>query len=104
MLHDQNQHNGNILCAHLHGKLAYFTPMGNGGEGLPKDGWYHLVYPADPNYFDQRDGQVYAAQGWGVPMSVPLAPTVRHTMNYSSGMPASRLTPISYGVPSRRCP
>lgn len=98
MLHDQNQHNCNILGAHLHGKLAYFTPMGNGGEGVPKFGAYHLVYPANPNYFDPRDGQTYAAQGWGVPMSVPLAPTVRHTMNYSSGMPASRLTPISYGV------
>ena len=102
MLHDQNRHNCNILCAHLRGKLAYFTPMGNGGEGVPKFGQYHLVYAADPNYFDPRDGQVYAAEGWGVPMSVPLAPNVRHTMNYSSGMPASRLTPISNVVPPRR--
>ena len=84
--------------------MAYFTPMGNGGEGVPKFGHYQLVYAADPNYFDPRDGQVYAAQGWGVPMSVPLAPNVRYTMNYSSGMPASRLTPISNVVPLRRCP
>ncbi len=96
MLHDQNQHNCNILSAHLHGKLAYFTPMGNGGEGVSKVGYYQLVYPANPNYSDPRDAKVYAAQGWGVPMSVPLAPNVRYTMNYSTGMPASRLTPISY--------
>jgi len=90
------------LCAHFRGKLAYFTPMGNGGEGAPPFGCYHLVYPVIPDYPDPRDGQVYAAQGYGVPMSVPLAPTVRHTMNYSSGMPASRLTQISNVVPPRR--
>lgn len=107
-LHDQwevfncrNRQQGEILRAHIHGKLAYFHPMGNGGEGAPPFGCYHLVYAADPNYFDPRDAQVYAAQGWGVPMSVPLAPTVRHTMNYSAGIPASRLTPISNVVPPR---
>lgn len=107
-LHDQwdmfncrNRQQGEIMRAHIHGKLAYFHPMGNGGEGVPPFGHYHLVYAANPNYSDPRDSQIYAAQGWGVPMSVPLAPTVRHTMNYSSGMPASRLTPISNVVPPR---
>ena len=98
----RNRQRSARLCAHFHGKLAYFTPMGNGGDGAPPFGCYHLVYAASPDYFDPRDGQVYAAQGYGVPMSVPLAPTVRHTMNYSSGIPASRLTPISTVVPPRR--
>lgn len=105
-LHDQwgmfnarNRQQGEILRAHIHGKLAYFHPMGNGGGGAPPFGCYHLVYAANPDYTDPRDSQVYAAQGWGVPISVPLAPTVRHTMNYSNGIPASRLTPISNVVP-----
>lgn len=107
-LHDQwamfnarNRQQGEILRAHIHGKFAYFHPMGNGGEGVPPFGCYHLVYPLNPSYSDPRDSQIYAAQGWGVPMSVPLAPTVRHTMNYSTGIPSSRLTPISNVVPPR---
>lgn len=98
----RNRHNSEIIHAHTKGKLAYFIPMGNGGEGVPNVGWYHHVYAADPGYFDPRDGGVYAAQGYGVPISVPLPPTVRHTMNYSAGMPASRLTPISNVVQPRR--
>ena len=101
MFNARNRQQGEILRAHIHGKLAYFHPMGNGGEGAPPFGCYHLVYAANPDYSDPRDSQVYAAQGWGVPISVPLAPTVRHTMNYSNGMPASRLTPISNVVPPR---
>ena len=107
-LHDQwamfnarNRQQGEILSAHIHGKFAYFHPMGNGGEGAPPFGCYHLVYAANPDYSDPRDSQIYAAQGYGVPISVPLAPTVRHTMNYSTGMPSSRLTPISNVVPPR---
>ncbi len=107
-LHDQwamfnarNRQQGEILRAHIHGKLAYFHPMGNGGEGVPCFGCYHLVYAVNPDYSDPRDSQIYAAQGWGVPMAVPLAPTVRHTMNYSTGIPSSRLTPISNVVPPR---
>ncbi len=107
-LHDQwgmfnarNRQQGEIVRAQIHGKLAYFHPMGNGGEGAPPFGCYHLVYAANPDYSDPRDSQIYAAQGYGVPISVPLAPTVRHTMNYSTGMPSSRLTPISNVVPPR---
>lgn len=99
----RNQQTCDVLKTQFHGKMAYFHPMGNGGEGVPLTGAYHLVYPLDPSYIDPRDSGVYAAQGWGVPMSVPLAPTVRHTMNYSSGIPASRLTPISNVVPPSRC-
>lgn len=101
MFNARNRQQGEIMRAHIHGKLAYFHPMGNGGEGAPPFGCYHLVYAVDPGYSDPRDSQIYAAQGWGVPMSVPLAPTVRHTMNYSTGMPSSRLTPISNVVPPR---
>ena len=101
MFNARNRQQGEIMRAHIHGKFAYFHPMGNGGEGAPPFGCYHLVYAVDPGYSDPRDSQIYAAQGWGVPMSVPLAPTVRHTMNYSTGMPSSRLTPISNVVPPR---
>ncbi|MDX1968019.1 MAG: hypothetical protein SFV23_12665 [Planctomycetaceae bacterium] len=97
----RNQEQCEILRAHIHGKLAYFHPMGNGGEGVPPFGCYHLVYAVNPSYSDPRDSQLYAAQGWGIPMAVPLAPTVRHTMNYSNGIPSSRLTPISNVVPPR---
>ncbi len=56
---------------------------------------YRMTYPVRPWYFDQRDGQVYSAQGYGVPMAVPVAPCVRHTYNYSWGIPSSRITPLS---------
>lgn len=69
------------------------------GPDRPLFGCYDIVYPADPYYFDKRDGQVYAAQGYGGPVSVPLAPMVRHTYNYGWGVPSSRLTPISHPVP-----
>ena len=58
-------------------------------------GSYDIVYAADPNYFDSRDGRVYSAQGYGIPMSVPLAPNVEHAYSYGWGIPSSRLTPIS---------
>lgn len=75
--------------------LGYFIPRGGAdGRGLPPTGHYHRVYAVDPHHFDQRDGNVYAAQGYGVPIAVPLAPTVHHTYNYSWGIPSSRLTPV----------
>jgi hypothetical protein len=80
-------------------KFGYFFPTGCGGAGCPPLGKYARVYPQDPNYFDQRDGQVWAAQGYGVPIAVPLAPVVGHQYNYSWGTPASRLTPISRVAP-----
>ncbi len=97
----RNRQQGGILRAHIHGKLAYFQPMGNGGQGVPPFGGYARVYALSPNYCDPRESQLWAAQGWGIPIAVPLAPTVRHTMNYSHGIPSSRLTPISNVVPPR---
>ena len=77
-------------------KFGYFIPTGAGGAGVPFCGKYARVYPQDPHYFDQRDGQTWAAQGYGMPMAVPLAPVVGHTYNYGWGTPSSRLTPVSH--------
>lgn len=76
-------------------KFGYFIPTGAGGAGVPFCGKYSRVYPQDPHYFDQRDGMAWGAQGYGMSMAVPLAPTVGHTYNYSWGTPSSRLTPVS---------
>ena len=76
-------------------KFGYFIPTGAGGAGVPIAGKYARVYPQDPYYFDQRDGMAWGAQGYGIPIAVPLAPVVGHTYNYSWGTPSSRLTPVS---------
>lgn len=57
------------------------------------------IYAVDPNHFDPRDGRVYSAPGYGMPMAVPLAPTVHHTYNYGWGVPSSRVTPVSRPYP-----
>lgn len=72
-----------------------FCPSGNCGQGAPPIGHYNMVYAADPNHFDQRDGSLYSAQGYGTPVTVPLAPNVHHQFNYGWGMPSSRITQIS---------
>jgi hypothetical protein len=56
---------------------------------------YTMTYPVNPWYYDPRDTRVYAAVGFGAPMTVPLAPTVQTQVNYGWGIPASRITPIS---------
>jgi hypothetical protein len=56
---------------------------------------YTMAYPVNPWYYDARDTRVYAAVGFGAPMTVPLAPTVQTQVNYGWGIPASRITPIS---------
>jgi hypothetical protein len=58
-----------------------------------------MCYALNPEYFDPRDGRVYAAASEGVPMAVPLAPNVNYTYNYGWGIPSSRLTPISRFYP-----
>ncbi|MCA9076862.1 MAG: hypothetical protein KDA93_17680 [Planctomycetaceae bacterium] len=84
------------LNAYLRCKLGYFIPSGGAcGTGAPLFGHYTRVYSDDPGYFDGRDGQIYAAPGVGGPVSVPLAPNVRHAYNYGWGVPSSRLTPVS---------
>lgn len=84
------------MCDYLRCKFGYVCPSGAGGAGIPWVGKYSRVYPQDPYYFDQRDGQTWAAQGYGAPIAVPLAPVVGHSFNYGWGIPSSRLTPISH--------
>lgn len=84
------------MCDYLRCKFGYFIPTGGGGKGIPWVGHYSRVYPVNPYYSDSRDGQAYAAQGYGIPVSVPLAPVVGHTYEYGWGVPSSRLTPVSH--------
>lgn len=82
--------------AYLRCKLGYFLPSGGAcGSGAKLFGHYTRVYADDPGHFDGRDGQIYAVPGYGGPVSVPLAPNVRHAYNYGWGVPSSRLTPVS---------
>jgi hypothetical protein len=54
------------------------------------------VTALNPGYVDPRGQQTFAAQGYGVPIAVPLAPVVRDQYNYGWGLPSSRLEPVSY--------
>ncbi|MDP1797769.1 MAG: hypothetical protein Q8K78_09820 [Planctomycetaceae bacterium] len=96
---NRDHDSGYSMIQYFRCKFGYFIPTGNGGAGAPFMGTYARVYPQDPGYFDQRDGQLWAAQGYGVPVAVPLAPVVGHQYNYSWGTPSSRLTPISRLAP-----
>lgn len=87
--------NGEAFCNYLRCKFGYFHPTGGGGQGLPWCGHYSRVYPLSPYHSDPRDGQAWAAQGYGVPISVPLAPVVAYTYEYGWGIPSSRIVPIS---------
>ena len=79
------------LANHLFGRMI---PSGCNGQGCPPVGCYGITYADDPAYAHPSDGQQYGAQGYGVPMTVPLAPNVRYSYNYSWGTPSSRLTPV----------
>lgn len=81
-------------------RCGYFHPYGK----APHHGQYHMTYAVNPSYFDSRDDDVYAAQGYGVPMAVPLAPNVRYSYNYSWGIPSSRITPIYRTLPYATAP
>ena len=84
------------MCDYFKCKFGYFIPSGGDGSGIPWAGHYTRVYPVNPYYNDSRDGQVWAAQGYGIPLSVPLAPVVGHTYEYGWGVPSSRLVPVSH--------
>ena len=47
--------------------------------------------PADQTYCDPRDQLLYSAQGYNVPVTVPLAPVCR-IYNYGWGVPSARLS------------
>jgi len=75
--------------------FGWLVPSGCCGQGCAPVGKYHMIYADDPGYGDSRDGgQLYGAQGYGTHVSVPLAPNVRHSYNYSWGTPSSRITPM----------
>ena len=85
-------HNKN---ARLADKLfGWMIPSGCCGHGCPPCGKYHMTYADQPDYINPNDTQIYAAQGYGMPITVPLAPNVNHTYNYSAGVPSSRITTI----------
>jgi hypothetical protein len=75
--------------------FGWMIPSGCCGQGCPPVGKYQVTYAEQPDYADSRDGQLYSAQGYGMPVTVPTAPVVRYSYNYSWGTPASRLTPLS---------
>jgi len=71
------------------------TPSGDCNQGAALIGKYQITYANQPSYADARDGLAWGAQGYGMPITVPTAPVVRYSYNYSHGTPASRLTPLS---------
>jgi hypothetical protein len=89
---------GHSCCGIWHTCLCGGADHGYGYRFLDWNG-YTLTYPVNPWYYDVRDTRVYAAAGFGAPMTVPLAPTVQTQVNYSWGIPASRITPISRVAP-----
>lgn len=84
------------LSNHLFGWLV---PSGCGGVGSAPVGAYQITYADQPTYSHPQDGMAWGAQGYGVPVQVPVPPTVRASYNYSWGLPASRLTPTGNPVP-----
>ena len=74
-------------------------PNGCGGKGCAIIDHYSMVYATMPEYSDPRDGRVYSAEGFNVPVAVPLAPNVEYQYNYGWGIPSSRLTPVSRFIP-----
>ena len=85
------------MCSYLKCKFGYFCPSANCGAGVGLSTKYGMVYALDPSYADPRDADRYAAQGYNMHVNVPLAPNVRHSYNYSWGIPSSRLTPVRHG-------
>ncbi len=73
------------------------------GSWLKRIFYCPRLVAATPGYVDPRDTVYYSAQGYGVPVSVPLAPVVRHQYNYGWGLPSSRLTRV-YDVYDRYQP
>jgi hypothetical protein len=61
------------------------------GRGCPSCRWYN---PINASYCDYRDRLVYSAEGYNVPVTVPLAPNCR-IYNYGWGIPSSRFSSAS---------
>ena len=84
------------VSQHLFG---WMIPSGSSGQGAPLIGKYHTTYAQNPHHADPRDSGMYAAQGYGTNITVPLAPNVKHAYNYGWGLPSSRVTHISNVAP-----
>lgn len=94
---DQCPHCRNGNCPyHGHSKSGHGYKA---TRGVAPFGCYTMAYPVNPDYCDGRDGSLYAAQGYGINVTVPLAPNVGAAYNYGWGVPSSRLTPISNPLP-----
>ncbi len=89
----RNQRLSNLL-------FGWLVPSGCSGQGCPPVGKYQITYADQPGYAHPQDGMAYGAQGYGVPVTVPLPPNVRHYYNYSQGTPSSRITQIGHAVPT----
>lgn len=93
----RNQRLSNIL-------FGWLVPSGCCGRGCPPIGSYGITYADKPCCQHPQDGLAYGAQGYGVPVTVPLPPNVRQSYNYSSGIPSSRITQIGHCDPCGYCP
>lgn len=72
--------------------MAWLKPLTYWDVGAQCD-----IIALNPGYVNPADmNPAYAAQGYGVPVSVPQAPNVRANYNYSWGLPSSRLTSTNF--------
>jgi len=88
----RNREQSELIANWMYDRMGLYTPASVHTAPI---GTYQMIYPVNPSYNDPRDSRVYGAQGAGIPIVVPLAPSVRSVYNYGTGLPASRLTPIS---------
>jgi len=72
---------------------------GGGRRGHHNNDDYRRLYmrPEPFSRNDCRDQYIYSQQGYGVPVSVPLAPVVGKQWNYGWGLPSARLTHVPFG-------
>jgi hypothetical protein len=82
---------------------SYGCPTGDCNQGKSCKVRYRADYRrayCRPEPFarnDCRDQYIYSAQGYGIPMTVPMAPVVCKQFNYGWGLPSSRMTHIPSG-------
>ena len=95
----RNRYQSQVIGDWFYDELGLYDPSsGAGGRGVPPFGMYQRVYPVNPLYTHPQDTRLYGTQAAGIPIAIPLAPTVGSAYNYSTGIPSSRLTNISaYG-------
>lgn len=81
------------LCVSLLMMSETAIPAHAGGWRSGWRGGSGSLYVNNAYYYDVRDTRLYSAQGYDVPVTVPVAPIVR-TYNYGWGVPSARLSPI----------